>query len=159
MWTKARVRQPRPSALTTAAVEDARALALELAGLRPRQAIDPAALGIVIEPDEASLRTVEVWLRWLLDGQWLPAQHCPALVTDRRLIARLPTSGLRSFWWGSLVGLTVDLDAGHVILDCGDGRPRALSGEAAPLLAVAAIAGAYGVQALATHEAISALRS
>lgn len=148
-----------PAALTMAAVEDARALALELAGLRPRQIIDPAALGIVLEPDEAALRVLDLWLRWLVDGQWQPAQRCPALVTDRRLVARLPASGLRSFWWGALVGLTVDLDGGHVILDCGDGHPRALSGVATPILAVAAIAGAYGVQALATHEAIAPLRS
>lgn len=148
-----------PSALAEAAVEDARALALELAGLRAGQAIDPSALGVVLERDEAPLRTVDVWLRWLIDGQWQPAQHCPALVTDRRLVARLAASGLRSFWWGSLVGLTIDLHAGHVVLDCGDGRPRALSGDATPVLAVAAIAGAYGVEALATHEAIAPLRS
>jgi hypothetical protein len=159
MRPRARARQQASSALTPAAVEDARALALELAGLRPRQVIDPTALGIVLEHDEAPLRTVRVWLRWLVDGQWQPAQHSPALLTDRRLVARLPASGLRSFWWGSLVGLTVDLDAGHVILDCGDGRPRALSGEAAPAVAVAAVAAAYGVEALATHEAIGPLRS
>lgn len=159
MRPKASARQPAPTALTMAAVENARALVLELAGLRARQLIDPAALGIVLEPDEAPLRTVEVWLRWLVDGQWQPAQRCRALVTDRRLMARLPASGLRSFWWGSLVGLTVDLDGGHAILDCGDGRPRAFSGDATPILAVAAIAGAYGVQALATHEAIAPLRS
>lgn len=159
MRPRARGSQHASSALTTAAVEDARALALELAGLQARQVIDPTGLGIVIEPDEAALRTIQIWLRWLVDGQWQPAQPCPALLTDRRVVARLPTSGLRSFWWGSLVGLTVDLDAGHVVLDCGDGRPRAFSGDAAPVLAVAAIAGAYGVHALATHEAIAPLRS
>jgi hypothetical protein len=148
-----------PSAPTPSAVDDARALALELGGLRPFPSIDPSALGVVIEPGEAALRSVGVWLRWLVDGEWSAAQHCVALVTDRRVVARLSNSGLRSFWWGSLVGLEIDLAAGHVVLDYGDGRPRALSGEAAPVIAVAAVAAAYGVEGLATHEAIAPLRS
>lgn len=154
-----RTRRAPSSALTPAAVEDARALALELAGLRPAHVVDPTALGVVVEPGEAALRAVAVWVRWRVDGQWLPAQHCPALVTDRRVVVRLPASGLRSFWWGSLVGLDIDLVAGHVVLDYGDGRPRALSGDAVPVVAVAAVAAAYGLEALTTHEAIAPLRS
>lgn len=155
-----RRKQPAPpSGPTRSAVDDARALALELADLRLSPEVDPSALGVVIEPGEAALRTVGVWLRWLVDGQWSTAQHCAALVTDRRVVARLSASGLRSFWWGSLVGLEIDLGAGHVVLDYGDGRPRALSGDAAPVIAVAAVAAAYGVDALATHEAIALLRS
>lgn len=141
------------------AVAEARALALELAGLQTVNPVDPSHLGIVPEPGEAPLRVTTVWVRWLIDGQWSGAQHCTALVTDRRVVARLPQSGLRSFWWGSLVGLDVDLHAGHVVLDYGDGRPRALSGEGTPVVAVAAVAAAYGVRALATHEAIAPLRS
>ena len=156
---RGRTHQAPPSALTPASAADARALALELAGLRPATVVDPTVLGIVVEPGEAALRTVEVWLRWMVDGDWSVAQRCPALVTDRRVVVRLPASGLRSFWWGSLVGLDIDLAAGHVVLDYGDARPRALSGEPVPVIAVAAVAAAYGVHALATHEAIAPLRS
>lgn len=159
MRPRARTRQQPSTALTAAAVEDARALALELAGLRPHQMVDASSLGIVVEPGETALRSVPIWLRWQVDGEWQAAQHCAALVTDQRVVVRLATSGLRSFWWGSLVGLNIDLSAGHVVLDFGDGRPRALSGEAAPVVAVAAVAAAYGIEALATHEAIVPLRS
>lgn len=154
-----RTRRAPSSAPMPEVVEGARALALELAGLRPSTLVDPSSLGVVVEPDETALRTCGVWLRWLVDGQWLPAQYCSALVTDRRVVVRLPASGLRSFWWGSLVGLDIDIVAGHVVLDYGDGRPRALSGEGVPVVAVAAVAGTYGVEALATHEAIAPLRS
>lgn len=148
-----------PSVLTPTAADDARTLALELAGLRPSPVIAPWALGLVVEPDETILRRVEIWVCWLVDGQWAPPQFCAALVTNRRIVVRLPASGLRSFWWGSLLGLDIDLVAGHVVLDYGDGRPRALSGVSAPIVAVAAVAGAHGVQALATHDAIAPLRS
>ena len=154
-----RTHQAPASALTPSAVDDARALALELAGLRPTPVVDPSSLGVIVEPGEVVLRMVEVWLRWLVDGAWTAAQRCPGLVTDRRVVVRLSPSGLRSFWWGSLVGLDIDLVGANVILDYGDGRPRALSGEVASVIAVAAVAAAYGVEALATHDAIGPLRS
>lgn len=147
------------SALTATAVADARALALEVAGLKEPALIDPSSVGIVPEPSEHFLRTTSLWVCWLVDGFWSQAQRSDCVVTDRRLVARLPLGGLRSFWWGSLVGLDIDLPAGHAILDYGDGRPRALSGEGVALAAVAAISAAYGVEALATHRAIEPLRS
>jgi hypothetical protein len=148
-----------PSALTPTVVADARALALEVAGLQQTARIDPSAFGLVTEPGERLLRVTSLWVRWLVDGVWSQALGSECLLTDRRLVARLPTAGLTSFWWGSLAGLDVDLHAGHVILDYGDGRPRALSGEGVALAAVAAVAAAYGVEALATHHAIEPLRS
>ena len=148
-----------PNALTPSVVADARVLALEVAGLEPTAPIEPSSVGVVAEPGERVLRVTSLWVRWLVDGIWSQAHRSECLVTDRRLVARLPAAGLTSFWWGSLVGLDVDLHAGHVILDYGDGRPRALAGEGIALAAVAAIAAAYGVEALATHHAIEPLRS
>ncbi len=148
-----------PVALAAAGVADARALALELGGGHgPAVPVDVMRLGVTLEPGESAFRAVTLWLRWQVDGVWSQASLCLVVVTDRRAVARLPVGGLRSFWWGSLVGLDIDLVAGHVVLDYGDGRPRSLSGEGAGVVAVMAVAQAYGVAALTTHAAIAPLR-
>jgi hypothetical protein len=64
-----------------------------------------------------------------------------------------------SLWWGSLVGFEVNLGEDFVILDFGDGRPRALSGSGVALVAVAGVARLYGVGALTTHPALEPLRA
>jgi hypothetical protein len=150
------VAQSGGSAVLTA---DARELALEYAGLSPAQFLDPQLLGVVLLPDEAIRRATSVWFRLRIEGQWSEASLSQVMITDRRLILRLGSGELASLWWGSVGGFEADLDAGHVILDFGDGRPRLLSGEAVPLIAVAGVAQIYGVPALATHPCLSLLRS
>lgn len=110
------------------AVEDARLLALELGGLWPPQTVDPMSVGVVLEDGERAYRAVSLELRVLEAGWWTDGEPCQLLVTDRRLLLRRRQGELASLWWGSAVGLDVDLVAGRLVLDYGDGRPRGLSG-------------------------------
>jgi hypothetical protein len=139
-------------------LDDARHLALEVSGLAPPAAVDVMALGVVLEPGEVPRRLIDVWSHFRQDGQWMNLVHCGCLVTDRRLLLRLPSGELASLWWSGVVGLDVDLPNGRVVLDYGDGRPRAVSGPAVPAVAVMAVASLYGFEALATHPGIAPLR-
>jgi hypothetical protein len=138
---------------------DARQLAMEIAGLEPRQSVDPVDLRVVLEPDETAWRQLDgLWLRVMVDGAWSDAAPGRALLTSSRLLVRLRTGEVVSLWWGSLVGFDPDLGRGHVVLDYGDGSPRAVSGPGAALVAVAGVASLYGVEALTTHPALDPLR-
>lgn len=148
-----------PTAVVSAAAEDARALALELAGMNPPQRIDAMALGVVTEPGEEVLRAAMCWVRWRVDGQWSEALWCQGIVTTQRLLVRLPDGSLRSQWWSTVVGFDADLLAGHVVLDYGDGRPRQIAGPAAAAVAVAGIYALYGTEALITHPGLHPLRA
>ena len=152
----------RPTAKSdtgTATVVDARGLALEYAGLCPATSLDPQLLGVVLRPGESIRRVTSTWFRLQVGGQWTHASPSQVMITDHRVILRLGSGELASLWWGSACGLEADLDAGHVVLDFGDGRPRLLSGEAAPLVAVAGVAQLYGVSALTTHPCLEPIRS
>jgi hypothetical protein len=152
-------RQRGSGTVTGPEVADARALALELAGMRDAVPIDAMALGLVLEPEELPRRVAALWLRIRVEGQWSPATWSQVLITDRRLLVRLGGGELVSLWWGSLVGFEANLGEGFVILDFGDGRPRALSGAAVAVVAVAGVARLYGVEALTTHQALEPLRA
>lgn len=147
------------AAVPAAAAADARALALELAGMRLGPVVDAMSAGVVLEPGESALRSVGVWVRHRTADRWSEAVWCPTIVTDRRLVIRVPNGSLGSLWWGSLVGFEVDLDRGNVILDYGDGSPRVLSGPGAAVVAVVGVARLYGVEALVRHEGLQPLRS
>lgn len=140
------------------AVEDARLLALELGGLRQAQTVDPMSVGVVLEAGEQAYRAVPLELRVLEAGWWTVGEPCRALVTDRRLLLRRPQGELASLWWGSVVGLEVDLAVGRVVLDFGDGRPRGIFGPGTAVAAVMAVAGVYGLEALVTHPGLVGLR-
>jgi hypothetical protein len=152
-------RSPIEPVGTSVQAADARELALECAGLSPTAAHDPQLLGVVLRPGESVRRVTSAWLRLRIDGRWSEASFTQVMITDRRLILRLEGGELASLWWGSVCGFEADLDAGHVILDFGDGRPRLLSGDAVPLVAVAGVAQVYGVAALATHPGLASLRA
>ena len=154
-----RGKRPGVVAVPAPAAADARALALELAGLQPKVVLDAMSAGVVLEPGESALRHVFLWVRHRAGGRWSEAVWCPVVVTDRRLIVRVPSGALGSLWWGSLVGLEVDLDHGHVILDYGDGSPRLLAGPGCAVVAVTGVAQVYGVEALVRHDGLTALRS
>jgi len=165
MRTRLRATKPTPAPTATPAVEaedaaaDARALALELGGLRAPEHVDVMGLGIVLENGENAHRTTWCWVRWRVDGQWSQPLWCHVVVTDHRLLVRLPDGTLRSQWWSPLVGFEADLVAGHVVFDYGDGRPRLFSGPQAAVLAVTSVAMLYGPEALISHPALDPIRS
>jgi hypothetical protein len=139
--------------------DDARQLAMELAGLQPAMSVDPVGMRVVLEPDEDAWRQLDhLWLRVKVDGVWSDAAPASALLTNRRLLARLHSGEVLSLWWGSLVGFDPDLVRGHVVLDYGDGSPRVVSGLGAAQVAVAGIASLYGIEALTTHPALAPIR-
>lgn len=154
-----RTRRERVAAPPSAVDDDARSLALELAGMRLLPPVDPVALRLVLDEGEAAWRHLAgIWLRVQTLGQWSQAVPGDTLITDRRLLLRLATGEVVSLWWGSVVGFSPDLEAGHVVLDFGDGSPRALSGPGAPVIAVAGVASLYGIGALMTHPSLDGLR-
>jgi hypothetical protein len=139
--------------------EDARKLAMEIAGLEPVVYVDPVGMRVILEPGEAAWRQLDnLWLRVMVDGAWSEAAPARALLTNRRLLVRLRSGEALSLWWGSLVAFDPDIDRGQVVLDYGDGSPRAVSGADATLVAVAGIASLYGVKELTTHPALEQLR-
>jgi hypothetical protein len=141
------------------AKDDARRLAMEVAGLEPSVRVDPVEMRVVLEPDETAWRQLDgLWLRVKVDGAWSDASPGRALLTSRRLLVRLRSGEVLSLWWGSLVGFDPDIDRGHVVLDYGDGSPRAVAGPGAASVSVVGIASLYGVKALTTHPALAALR-
>jgi hypothetical protein len=152
-------RAPVAPEMASAMVADARLLALEYADLHPPAFHDPELLGVVLRAGETIRRSLTAWFRIRVDGQWSQASHSQVMISDRRLIVRLASGELASLWWGSVCGFEADLDEGHVVLDFGDGRPRLLSGDSAPVIAVAAVAGIYGVPSLASHPCLEALRT
>lgn len=136
---------------------DARRLALELAGIAGPH-VDAMTAGVVLEPGEVGRRLVGAWLGLWMDGVWSSARWTQSLLSDRRLLVRFDTGELVSLWWEGLVGFSSDIEAGHVVLDFGDGRPRLLSGPGAAVVAVAGVARLYGVEAMLTHPALAPLR-
>jgi hypothetical protein len=139
--------------------DEARRLAMELAGLEPGVSVDPVGMRVVLELDETAWRRLDsLWFRVMVDGEWSVASPGLALLTTRRLLVRLHSGEVFSLWWGSLVGFDPDLERGHVVFDYGDGSPRAVTGPGAALVAVAGVASLYGVKALTTHPALAALR-
>ena len=143
------------------ACNDARHLAVELAARRPAQPIDVMNLGLVIHPDETAYRYVNATISQYDTsvGLWPIPTPVAILITDRRLMARLPHGAAISYWWNSVVALDVNLEAGQVVLDYGDNEPRAFGGPAVPDIAVAAVAAAYGVTGMLRHPGLNYLRS
>lgn len=138
---------------------DARVLAIELAQAHMDFGIDVMSAGVVLEPGERPLRSVDGWLRQRMGLTWTEGAAVALFITDLRLVARLPSLELVSLWWAGVVGFEADLEAGHVVLDYGDGRPRLFSGPAAPVVAVAGVAALYGVPAMTQHPALASLRT
>lgn len=139
---------PAPSRPWTPEEQDAYALALELAGLRPMTVTETMPLGIALEPGETAHRLVGLWLSIRVDGVWTVPEPCQVVITDRRLLVRLLSGDLVSMWWGAVVGFWPDLTAGYVVIDFGDGMARALRGPAIGCVAVAGMIRLYGVDAL-----------
>lgn len=154
-WSRERPAEPTRST----ADDDARALALGLAGLAPLQPADPMSLGLVLEQGETAYRVHWSWLSHRTRAGWSQPVQSRVVVTDRRLIVGTPLSSLTSLWWGSLVGFHPDLGRSSLVLDYGDGYPRLLSGPDVASAVVVGVAALYGVGALAEHGALEPLRN
>lgn len=139
--------------------EDARQLALEVAGLASAPPVDVMRRGVVLEPGERVWREVSAELRHQFSGAWSDPIAVVALVTDRRVLLRTSAGELVSLWWGSLVGFQPSLSNGFVVFDYGDGVPRVLSGRQIPLVAVAGVMALYGTAGLTEHPALAPLRA
>lgn len=147
-----------PTRTTDAAMSDARELALQLAGGRQRRWIDPVRLGVVMRPDETALRVIVASFVIRLDGQWTTREPVSVVITSERLLVRFAAGELASLWWAGIVGVEIDVDRGWLVLDYGDGTPRAILGPALHALAVATIWALYGPEALLTHPALAGVR-
>jgi len=143
----------------TAAHNDARALAIELARGVPTTRFDPMTAGVVLQPGETVYRRLQLWMRVKKDGRWADASFADVLVTDMRLLCRFATGRLFSLWWSGVVGMHIDLATEHIVLDYGDGQPVNLSGAPVPSVAVVGITSVYGAEAMLTHPALASLRS
>jgi hypothetical protein len=156
---KAAKRRQQAELAWAAACQEARYLAVELAAGQPAQPIEVMSLGLVIEPNETAYRYVGGTISQY-DKRvclWPIPTPVAILITDRRLIARLPRGAVSSYWWKSVVALDVNLEAGQVVLDHGDYEPRAFGGPAVPAIAVAAVAAAYGVTGMLRHPGLNYL--
>jgi len=118
------------------------------------------SLGLVIEPDETAYRYVSATISQYDKsvGLWPIPTPVAILITDRRLIARLPHGAAISYSWNSVVALDVNLEVGQVVLDFGDNEPRSISSGALADIAVACISGVYGMNGLLGHPALEILR-
>jgi hypothetical protein len=143
-----------------AACDDARHLAVELAAGRPAQPIDVMRLGLVIDPNETAYRYVAATISQfdMRAGLWPIPTPVAVIMTDRRLIARLPHGAVISYWWTTVVALDVDFAGGHVVLDYGDNEPRAIGGPALATIGAMAIGAIFGVEGLIRHPALAPLR-
>lgn len=116
------------------------------------------ALGIVLQPHEVAYRYVPTRLSAFDHGRWAPPSAARVLVTDYRLACMLSIGCLASLPWHGLFGLCIDIDHACVTLDYADGAPIALTGDFAPVTAVAAVACTYGSATLLTHPGLAPLR-
>jgi hypothetical protein len=157
---RAAKRRQQAQLTLAAAHDDARHLAVELAAGRPAHPIDLMRLGLVIEPDETAYRYVAATISQYDKrvGLWPIPSQVAVLITDRRLIVRLPYGAAISLWWRGIVALDVDVDAGRVVVDYGDNEPRALGGPAVSGIAVAAVGGVNGVTGMLRHPGLNCLK-
>ena len=161
MRTPLRHRRPaatrRPSGWP-AARDDARRLAVEIGRGQPDTPFDAMAAGVVLHPSETAYRQVPIWLFAFDHDHWAAPSPVQAVITDQRLICRLPTWQLATLLWRGAVGLYVDLPRARVTLDYGDGAPVTVAGDAIPMVAVAAVAFTLGPAALLSHPSLACLR-
>lgn len=155
-----------------AAYDDARRLAVQIVGAAPPPAVDVYSYGLVLNHGEQPYR--EFWMHWHMREIWtrnritaaLPErdfavwpepQPAHLMLTDQRIACRDQHGELFSIYWTGLPGCQVDIPAERITFDYHDGRAGAFTGTAAPVLAVAAVAHLFGIEALLEHPSIRVL--
>ena len=141
-----------------AAFDDARALAVELSRGIPSRHFNAMSAGLVLAPGETAYRWVGVWFAAQDCGGWAPSNWAQVLITDERLLCRCDDGRLLSLPWVEVTGLEIVLDQQCLVINYGGEPPIAFMGVETVFLAVAAVAGAYGLPSLLTHRALSPLR-
>lgn len=162
MNRRRRVRDPGEAATGAAvqatALDDARALALEMGRGVPARHFDAMREGLVLGHSETAYRRVGVWLT-AQDGRcWARPSWVQVLVTDQRLLCRCNDGRLLSLPWAEVTGLQVALEQQRILVNYGDEPPIAFTGGGSAAVAVAAIVGVYGLPSLLTHPALSPMR-
>jgi hypothetical protein len=146
------------AAAQAAAFDDARALALEMGRGVPALHFDATRAGLVLGRSETAYRWVGAWIA-AQDGRcWAPPNWAQALITDERLLCRCDDGRLLSLPWADVTGLQIGLDQQCIVINYGGEPPIAFRGAETVVLAVAAVAGTYGLQSLLTHPGLSPLR-
>ena len=140
------------------ALDDARALAVELSRGVPSLQFDAVSAGQILFPGETVYRCVGVWLATVDRGSWAPPNWAEVLLTDRRMLCRCDDARLLSLSWTDVTGLRIDLSEQQVIVNYGGDPPIAFMGLGIAALAVGAVAGVYGLPSLLTHPSLSPLR-
>ena len=141
-----------------AALDDARALAVELSRGVASLEFDAVSAGLILFPGETVYRCIGAWLTTMDRGSWAPPNWAEILITDRRLICRCDDARLLSLSWTDVTGLQIALSEQRLIVNYGDDPPIAFMGAATAVLAVGAVAGVYGLPSLLTHPSLSSLR-
>ncbi|MGN6129144.1 MAG: hypothetical protein ACTHOK_02270 [Nocardioidaceae bacterium] len=163
MRSRRRAREPieaAPDAVAhAAALDDARALAVELSRGVASLEFDAVSAGLILFPGETVYRSVGAWLSTPDRGSWAPPSGAEVLITDRRLICRCDDARLLSLSWRDVTGLQIRLEEQHLVVNYDDDPPIAFMGVGVAALAVGAVVGVYGLPSLLTHPALSPLRS
>jgi len=163
-----------------AAYDDARMLALAIAGSCHLPAISTYDLGIVLGVGEVVWQRTPAAYWWRGEQRWTEqrtshagyrstftevrreSMNCAGtlgwLITSQRLVAREPTGEVISIHWTAIQAVSVDLIADAVALDGAAGYHCELRGPAIAPVGVAAIACCFGPRALLDHPSLVALR-
>jgi hypothetical protein len=142
---------------------DARLLALDLERRQSSYSFDALDASVVLEPGEIAYRELPAMFSrhtgMTALFSWTPPAPVSVIITDHRLLVRIPDGSVFSLWWTGVHGFQADLNRESLVLDYGDGFPRCLTGPTIPVVAVAAIAFLYGLNATTTHPALAPLRA
>jgi hypothetical protein len=154
-------RRARHRKLSPAALARNEALSLVVDLLGGTQPSCPVTdLGIVLGSREIVWREVALGL-WSKPPGWAGWSRwgmVPCWLTSLRLVGRLANGDLFGICWGDVAGCAIELEADRVILDGPDGWRYCLAGAATPVIAVAAVAHLYGLDALVSHPGLACLR-
>lgn len=158
-----------------AAATDARALAIDIAAGNDHR-LAGYAMGIVLNAGETVWRELDAGYfildtyshihhqhGWsgninrsyqVTDKRWTNHGVLHWLVTNQRLASRSADGELISIYWVDRGGCQIDLDAECVFLDSHNCTRYCLTGPAAPVIAVAAVASLHGTHALIDHPGL-----
>lgn len=90
---------------------------------------------------------------------WQSQGRIDWVVTSDRLVGRVPATGeMISIWWSGLAGFQIEPRRGCILLNGSNGWTGALVGPTVAAIAVAAVAVAYGSDAIPVHPGLERVR-